>query len=180
MNEMTETGRRRGFHITDTLLLCCRIVHRRRESLVAIVLLCLLPAAIVRAQDNYEIQVYGVETVKPRTTMIELHSNFTISGSKDVVEGVLPTNHAWHETIEITEGITPWFETGFYIFTSAKSGLGWHWVGDHIRPRFRIPEEWHWPVGISVSNESGYQQREYSANTWTWETRPIIDNQRGR
>jgi hypothetical protein len=140
----------------------------------------LLSAASIRAQDNYEIQVYGVETVKPRTTMIELHSNFTISGSKEVMDGVLPTEHAFHETIEITQGITPWFEVGFYIFTSAKSGLGWHWVGDHIRPRFRIPEEWHWPVGISVSNEIGYQQRKYSVNTWTWEIRPIIDKQLGR
>jgi hypothetical protein len=140
----------------------------------------LLSAASIRAQDNYEIQVYGVETVKPRTTMIELHSNFTISGSKEVMDGVLPTEHAFHETIEITQGITPWFEVGFYIFTSAKSGLGWHWVGDHIRPRFRIPEKWHWPVGISVSNEIGYQQRKYSVNTWTWEIRPIVDKQLGR
>jgi hypothetical protein len=140
----------------------------------------LLSAASIRAQDNYEIQVYGVETAKPRTTMIELHSNFTISGSKEVMDGVLPTEHAFHETIEITQGITPWFEVGFYIFTSAKSGLGWHWVGDHIRPRFRIPEEWHWPVGISVSNEIGYQQRKYSVDTWTWEIRPIVDKQLGR
>jgi hypothetical protein len=152
---------------------------RRLKFLLA--LAALFPsAASIRAQDNYEIQVYGVETVKPRTTMIELHSNFTISGSKEVMEGVLPTEHAFHGTIEITQGITPWFEVGFYIFTSAKSGLGWHWVGDHIRPRFRIPEEWHWPVGISVSNEIGYQQRKYSVDTWTWEIRPIVDKQLGR
>jgi hypothetical protein len=53
-------------------------------------------------------------------------------------------------------------------------------VGDHIRPRFRIPEDWHWPVGISVSNEIGYQRRKYSVDTWTWEIRPIIDKQLGR
>jgi len=33
-----------------------------------------------RAQDNYEIQVYGSDLVDPAHTMVELHSNFTIDG----------------------------------------------------------------------------------------------------
>jgi len=61
----------------------------------------LLPAA---AQENYEIQVYGSETVAPGNTMVELHSNFTATGSKTLIDGMAPTNHAWHETIEITHG----------------------------------------------------------------------------
>ena len=136
-----------------------------------------IPAA---AQDNYEIQVYSYDTVAPHHTMVELHSNFTIDGTKQAVDGVAATNHAWHETIEITRGFTSWFETGFYIFTSARAGDGWDWVGDHIRPRFRVPEKWHWPVGVSVSNEIGYQRRKFSADTWTWELRPVIDKQMGR
>jgi hypothetical protein len=31
---------------------------------------------LARAQANYEIQVYGAETVPPQTFMVELHSNF--------------------------------------------------------------------------------------------------------
>jgi Putative MetA-pathway of phenol degradation len=129
------------------------------------------------AQDNYEIQVYGSELVAPGATMVELHNNFTAKGSKRTDDGTLPTNHAWHETIEITHGFNDWFETGFYIFTSARNGTGWDWVGDHIRPRFSIPKKWHWPVGLSISNEIGYQQRKYSEDTWTWEIRPIIDKE---
>jgi hypothetical protein len=136
-----------------------------------------LPA---RAQDNYEIQVYGYDQVEPHHTMVELHSNFTIDGSKTIQDGVLPTNHAEHETIEITHGFTDWFETGFYIFTSVRNGQGWDWVGDHIRPRVRIPKKWNWPVGLSLSNEVGYQRRKFSTDTWTWEMRPIIDKQSGR
>jgi hypothetical protein len=135
------------------------------------------PAA---AQDNYEIQVYGYDTVAPHHTMVEWHNNFTIDGSKETINGVAPTNHAFHETIEITHGFTTWFETGFYIFTSARSGDGWDWVGDHIRPRFRVPPGWHWPVGVSVSNEIGYQRHKFSEDTWTWEIRPIIDQKIGR
>src|SRR6266851_7147718 len=140
---------------------------------LAAMLSCLpLPAV---AQDNYEIQGYGADTVEPRATMVEFHTNFTVDGSKSLTDGMRPTQHALHETIEITQGFNDWFEIGFYIFTSARSGDGWDWVGDHIRPRFRIPPKWHWPVGLSLSNEIGYQRRQYSVDTWTWEMRPIID-----
>ena len=132
-----------------------------------------------RAQNNYEIQVYGSDTVQPGHTMVELHSNFTVTGSKTVQDGVYPTEHAWHETIEITRGFTDWFETGLYIFTSADTTYGWQWVGDHIRPRVRVPESWHWPVGVSLSTEIGYQRYPYSPDTWTWEIRPIIDKKLG-
>jgi hypothetical protein len=137
-------------------------------------------AGPTRAQDNYEIQVYGSDLVDPSHTMVELHSNFTFQGSKTVMDGMLPTNHQLHETIEITHGFTDWFETGFYIFTAEQSGLGIDWVGDHIRPRFAIPKKWNWPVGLSLSQEIGYQRRQFSVDTWTYELRPIIDKQAGR
>jgi len=133
----------------------------------------------VPAQGNFEIQVYGSETVEPGKTMIELHSNTAIKGTTQKEDGVFPTQHAAHETIEITHGFTPWFETGFYIFTSIQPEAGWKWVGDHIRPRIRAPESWHWPVGLSLSTEIGYQQRSFSTDTWTIEIRPIIDKQWG-
>ncbi|HKE06674.1 MAG TPA: hypothetical protein VKB48_02535 [Candidatus Acidoferrum sp.] len=134
----------------------------------------------VRAQDNYEIQVYGVDTVEPGHTMVELHSNFTFEGSKIAQDGMRPTNHQWHETIEITHGFTDWFETGFYIFTAAQNGFGWDYVGDHIRPRVRVPKKWNWPVGVSVSQEFGYQRSQFSPDTWTYELRPIVDKTMGR
>ena len=144
-------------------------------------LFCLLVAARgARAQDNYEVQVYGYETVPAHHTMLEFHTNFTAEGTKQKTDGVQPTYHTWHETIEITHGFNDWFETGFYIFTSARSGNGWDYVGSHIRPRVRAPESWHWPVGVSLSNEIGYQRRGFSTDTWTWEIRPIVDQKIGR
>ncbi|HXY01489.1 MAG TPA: hypothetical protein VEI54_11250 [Candidatus Limnocylindrales bacterium] len=140
----------------------------------------LLNAAAARAQDNYEIQVYGSELVEKSHTMVELHSNFTFQGSKSPADGTYPTNHQLHETIEITHGFTDWFETGLYIFTSEKNGYGFDWVGDHIRPRLSVPKKWDWPVGVSLSQEIGYQRRQYSADTWTYELRPIVDKQLGR
>ncbi len=145
----------------------------------------LLAATSVRAQDNYEIQVYGSDTVAPATTMVEMHSNFIWKGSRAApnspytAEGTFPTTHAEHETLEITEGINSWSEVGFYVFTAINSEEGWQWVGDHIRPRVRAPASWRLPVGLSLSSEIGYQRARYSPDTWSFELRPIVDKQLG-
>ena len=79
----------------------------------AVVFLLAAAAPFARGQSNYEIQVYGSETVAPRTTMVELHSNFTADGQRNVVDGMEPTNHAEHETIEITQGVTSGLRLAF-------------------------------------------------------------------
>ena len=153
------------------------------SRLVALSLLVLC-AALVRpwpaaGQNNFEIQVYGSDTVAPGTTMVELHSNVAAEGSRRTLDHVLRTQGAFHETLEITQGITSWLETGFYLFTSIQPDTTWEWVGNHIRPRVRAPESWHLPVGLSLSSELGYQRHAFSVDTWTLELRPIIDKQWG-
>ncbi len=152
----------------------------RDGSIGKLSLLAALGVAALHGQGNYEIQVYGSDTVAPGRTMVELHSNYTIEGFKNTVFGVLPDEHQEHETLEITQGWTNWFETGFYVFTSAGPGQGYKWVGDHIRPRVRVPDSWKWPVGVSLSMEFGYQRPIFSTDTWTWEIRPIVDKTLGK
>src|SRR5476651_1641754 len=112
--------------------------------------------------------------------MVELHSNYTANGFKTVVDGQLPDNHEVHETVEITHGWTPWFETGVYFFNSIGSEGRTAYVGSHIRPRFAAPLSWNWPVGVSISTEFGYQKKAFSANTSTLEIRPIVDKKWGK
>ena len=131
-----------------------------------------------RAQGNYEIQVYASDTVPAHNLMVEVHSNFTAVGQRGA-PGLAATNHAEHETLELTEGVNAWSELGFYVFTDEQSGQGVQWVGDHLRPRVRAPERWHWPLGASLSTEVGYQRALFSPDTWTWEIRPILDKQVG-
>lgn len=151
----------------------------RLPFLSGVLVFIALTVPTLRAQDNYEIQVYSYDTVAPRSTMVEIHSNFTVDGTKTKQDGVFPTNHAEHETLEITQGLTDWSEVGFYVFSSIQADGSWQWVGDHIRPRVRAPEKWHWPVGVSLSTEFGYQRPGFSPDTWTWEIRPIIDKKIG-
>jgi hypothetical protein len=134
----------------------------------------------LNAQGNYEVQVYGSELIPRGVTMVELHSNFTASGTKTTDDGTLPTNHQVHETLEVTHGFNEWFETGFYQFTSIQPDGSWQWVGTHIRPRMAVPTRYNLPVGLSLSTEFGYQRPKFSADTWTWEIRPIIDKTIGK
>jgi hypothetical protein len=65
-----------------------------------------------------------------------------LPGSRYATDGTFPTNHAEHEMVEITQGVTSWSEVGFYIVTSVSQETGYQWVEDHIRPRVRVPESW--------------------------------------
>jgi hypothetical protein len=128
-----------------------------------------------KAQDNYEIQVYGSETVAKHATMVELHSNYTFDGTTMKINGVFPTHDLIHETVEITHGFNEWFEVGFYFFNAIGSDGRTNYVGSHVRPRIRVPQDWHWPVGVSLSVEGGYQKPQYSVDDWSLEIRPIVD-----
>jgi len=129
------------------------------------------------SQENYEIQVYGSQTQPRNSTIFELHSNFTFDGERSIKEGVRPSYHALHETIEITHGITDNFELGFYLFMNYTSSYGFQLLGTHIRPRIMAPARWKLPVGLSLSAELGYQNSHYASDTWSVEIRPIIDKQ---
>ena len=159
-----------------------RALKRPKVGFALFVVAALVASAstLATAQDNYEIQVYGSELVPRGRTMVELHSNFTLAGSTVGQDGLAPTQHVLHETLEITHGFNDWFEVGFYAFTSKQQTTGLQWVGDHIRPRIAVPQSWHLPIGLSLSQEFGYQRRQFSPDTWTWEIRPIIDQQLGR
>jgi hypothetical protein len=149
-----------------------------RSCCAAILLLC--SSQLLRSQGNFEVQVYGSDLIPKGVTMVELHSNFTAKGNTRIMDGALPTNHAEHETLEITHGFNEWYEIGFYQFTSIQPDGSWKWVGTHIRPRIAIPERFGLPVGLSLSTEFGYQRASFSPDTWTWEIRPIVDKQLGK
>lgn len=131
-------------------------------------------------QDNYEIQVYGSETIAKGNTMLELHSNYTFQAHELTKGTMLSTNHVLHETIEITHGWNSWFETGFYLFNTIGNDHRTNYVGSHIRPRVRVPLSYKLPVGLSLAVEAGYQKRAYSDDDWSVEIRPIIDKQMGK
>jgi hypothetical protein len=150
-----------------------------RTLLFPVLMVC-AAVGVGLGQDNYEIQVYGSEMDPVGSTMLELHSNFTVRGSTVSREGKVPTNHAMHETLEVAHTFSDWLETGVYVFSTIQSDGGWQFVGSHVRPRVAVPESWHWPLGVSLGQEIGYQRRQFADNTWTYELQPILDKKIGR
>lgn len=137
---------------------------------IASILICLVITNSLVAQDANEIQVYGSETTPKYTTMVELHSNYTIKGPS--------ANEYYHpflQTLEVTTGITKNFEIGFYVFTYENNGKT-QYTGSNIRPRVKAPSEWGLPLGLSLSSEIGFSvDPTTDAKDWGAEIRPIMD-----
>lgn len=138
--------------------------------------LLLLAPGTLKAQEGYEIQVYGAATMPVHTTIFELHSNISPSGPRNKNSFTYPV----HETLEITTGITRDFELGVYFFNRINDGK-YQYIGSHIRPRIKVPDSWQWNIGFSLSTEIGFVKDPVTQTTdWDYEIRPIIDKTVGK
>jgi hypothetical protein len=135
--------------------------------------LSLIVSLQTKAQADAEIQVYSSPTVDPKTTMFELHSNYTFKGSYAPYE---IRSHYLNESLEITHGFTNNFEMGLYLFTTLDPEGHYQYLGSHIRPRISVPDTWHWPFGASLSVEFGFFRPTLEVPFhWEGEIRPILD-----
>jgi hypothetical protein len=150
----------------------------KSEKILSVILFILM-AGSVKAQDNYEIQVYPAPTTEKGYTLFELHSNFTPVGNKQYSDKIFPSDKIFHETLEITHGFSDFFELGIYFFNAIGSDGRTGYAGSHIRPRFSIPEKAGLPVGLSLSFEMGYQRTGFFDNHWLFEIHPIVDKNFG-
>src|SRR5436189_409894 len=167
-------GRSESQPMTDaSLMRANRILVR----LLPIAVLLLIPSR-AGAQDLFEIQVYPYDTVEPHHTMVEFHMNFYPNGTKTTEDGVFPNNRQFHFTVEVTHGLTKHFELAGYLVTAIVPDVGPKFAGARIRPRFRLPEEWHLPFKISISTEVGFNKHQFDPNTITLDIRPILENEK--
>lgn len=75
-----------------------------------------------------------------------------------------------------THGIAKNFELGFYTFTAFSPDGDFQYLGNQVRPRGTVPENWNWSFGASLSVEFGFfRPHEDSSFVWQGEIRPIID-----
>lgn len=130
------------------------------------------------AQADNEIQVYASPTIQHKWTIFELHTNYTFTGSKFLAD---PKQARWtNTTLEITHGIAKNAELGFYTFASFSPTGSYQYLGNQIRPRVTVPQEWKWPFGASLSVEFGFFRPDAASKFfWQGEVRPIIDKTAG-
>jgi hypothetical protein len=129
----------------------------------------------LRAQDEFEIQVYEYATVPKDRWNLETHFNYVGRGTTTASGTVAPTQHQTHLTFELTRGITDYFELAGYLLFADRPGARPEVAGWRIRPRVRAPPAWHLPIGVSLSAEVGFPKREYETSSATLEIRPILE-----
>jgi len=147
---------------------------RMRYTIIVFCALLLIRNNAIAQADN-EIQVYASPTIQQKWTIFELHSNYTFTGSKLLND---PRSAKWmNETLEITHGFAKNFEIGFYTFAGVAPGGGFQYLGNQVRPRVTVPDNWKWEIGASLSLEFGFFRPDDTTKfVWHGEIRPIIDN----
>ena len=90
------------------------------------------------AQADNEIQVYASAITPKNITLFELHQNYTFNGAKGLNN---PAAARWFDqTLEITRGLGKNWEIGFYTFAGLAPDGKYQYLGNHIRPRFTVPD----------------------------------------
>jgi hypothetical protein len=118
--------------------------------------------------------------MEPRHTMFEFHLNTFPKGTQSTESGVYANNHQVHMTMEVTHGLTKYWELGGYLVSAIVPDVGAEFVGGRIRPRFQAPPGWKLPFHFSLSTEVDFNREHFDANSITLELRPIIDKQAGK
>jgi hypothetical protein len=133
------------------------------------------------AQDPFEIHIYEYETLAPGGYTLEAHLNYVLQGTK-VSEGPLvPSQHQFHMTYELTRGITKETSLGFMFLTAARpDGSGLEYAGVRLLPHLYAPESWKLPVKLGLVCELSFQRTTYEENARRVEIRPILERTFGR
>ena len=89
-----------------------------------------------------EIQVYMDEMDAPGQFGLDLHTNYVLAGDNiPAYPGAVPPYHLFRLTPEFSYGLTPSFELGAYLLTSAGPDSGTAFDGEKIRLKFIAPKK---------------------------------------
>lgn len=150
----------------------------------------LIPAAILGALlslsssaaaiDRFEIQVYEPDMNRPGQLALELHSNYTLQGTKTPeYEGQVPPHQVGRFTLEPALGITEWFEIGAYLQTMVSPDGGVQWAGWKGRTKFVLPTRFSKPFFFGINLELGKVPKRVEQDGWANEFRPMIGYDNG-
>ncbi len=137
---------------------------------LVIPVLCLL-AGVAHAQDEFEIQVYDVETARQGDPGVELHlSHHLIDGAANQT----------HTTFEPHYGLRDWLELGGYLQASEARGERPEFAGVKLRLKARVPHRyWHERIGLAINGELSIVPSQFEPAVYGSEIRPIAEIRAG-
>jgi hypothetical protein len=136
-----------------------------RAGVVAVVVSA---ARLARAQgDQFEIQVYDVETAARGEPGAELHANFhSITNAPDEL----------HLTLEPHYGVTSWIELGGYFQTATTTTGDELYAGVKLRCKLRKPGRvWRDRIGLAINVELSAVPARFEPNVYGSEVRPVVE-----
>lgn len=138
-------------------------------------LLVLLASGTARALDLAEIQVYQSEVNRPGQFGLEVHTNHTIRGQKQVeYEGHIPPHGVTRLTLEPALGVTEWLELGLYFQALHAPDAGFQWAGAKVRAKLVVPSRLTGRFMLGLNVEVGRIPHNVEVDGWANELRPIF------
>jgi hypothetical protein len=138
-------------------------------------------AGPARAADE-EIQVYMDEMNKPGQFGLDIHNNYTLSGSTVPDDpGAQIDAHRYRMTPEFSYGLTPNIELGAYLPLTTLDNHG-SFSADGVKARIKwiapkaAEQTWFWGVNLEV----GRVDRRLDINPWNGELKGIFGGRFGR
>src|SRR5437588_11845218 len=138
------------------------------------------PVTVLVAQDAFEIAVYGAETAPRKAWELETHLNYIARGTTAFDGPVAPSEHQFHLAVELTRGLTEYWEVTAYLLSASRPGPGVEYAGWRLRSRVRAPESWRLPVDLGLAAELEFSPAVYDETTAGLEIRPILEKRIGR
>lgn len=123
-----------------------------------------------------EIQVYNDDMDEPGKFGLELHTNYTLDGSKmPSYAGEAPSHHVLQVTPELSYGISKTLEAGLYFPPVAIHPNGSvNENGMRFRLKYIAPHEADSAYYWGLNTEVGYSTRRVAENHWNMELRPVF------
>ncbi|MBZ0090736.1 MAG: hypothetical protein K8F27_00725 [Sulfuricellaceae bacterium] len=123
-----------------------------------------------------EIQVYNDDMDDPGNFGLELHTNYTLDGSKTPsYAGEVPSHHVLQVTPELSYGISKTLEAGLYFPPMAIHSNGSvNENGMRFRLKYIAPHEADSTFYWGLNTEVGYSSIRIAENHWNAELRPIF------
>jgi hypothetical protein len=144
------------------------------------ILLLLVCAAALRAQDPFEIHVYEYEPLPLGTVTYEAHTNYVLNGTTKSDGLVAPTQSQFHFTSELTAGLTDDFRAALVLLTAKRPDHPLEYAGFRVLPHIYAPPRWHLPLNLGFVAEFSFAKAAYVDNPWQVELRPIVEKHIGR
>ena len=145
-----------------------------------LILLAVLAAQPLAAQEAFEISVYPYATAHRGEWEIEGHLNYANRGTTAFDGAVAPRQGQVRFAGELTRGLTDHWEMSAYLLAAQVPTLGTRYAGWRLRSRFRAPEQWRLPVNMGLSVEYEATRPAFSESARTFELTAIFERRFSR